>query len=858
MIGKSLGHFRVVEKIGAGGVGVVYRAQDEHLNRDVAIKVLSQGTFSDELARKHFRREALILSKLNHPNIETVHEFSTENGVDFLVMEYISGTTLSAVVAQGPLPEKEILRLGVQMAEGLVAAHEKEVLHRDLKPANIRVTSDGRLKILDFGLAKLVPRNLETAITESMDDSEKAAGTLPYMAPEQVLCEKLDSRTDIYSAGVVLYEMATGQRPFTEKQVPLLVEAILHRQPQEFPYGISYGLRNVILKCLDKDANHRYQSARELKVDLERLIAPSSVSLPPPSITQRRKLQRYALAFAVVLLAAIGILILKGWDVFQDSSRPGQLPVEKHIAVLPFSSVGASRSTRAFCDGLTESLTSELTQLTQFQESFWVVPSTEIRNERIMSAREARKIFGATLVMTGSCMQKSEGRLYLVVNLVDAKALRQLRAMNFETQIDDLALQHENVVRQIAEMLELEQQPPGKRLGDGGGTSVAAAYNYYLQGLGYLYRYDKAEDLESAIHSFQQALEKDPQFALAYAGLAKAYWQKYDLTGDSSWVEPARTSSLRAVELNDQMVPVRVTLGAIQTGTGNYQDAVLEFQQALKLDPSNFDAHLGLARAYEAMGELGKAESSYRAAIKQQPNVWYGYNSLGGFFANSSRLPEAAEMFERVVQLHPDSARGYSNLGAIYSELGRYNQAISASKKSIEIRPTSDGYWSLGYTYFMLRRFPEAASAYEQAVRLRERKHYSILGGLGDAYYWSPGQREKARSAYEEAVVLANDELKINPAGANALIMLAHFHAKLGETDQSLDKLHQALNRKPDNPHFLYFAGLVYNELGQPSIAINMLKQAVEAGYSRTELNRIDFDNLRRQSDFQSLVKTKS
>ena len=283
MIGQALSHYRVLEEIGAGGMGVLYRAHDERLDRDVAVKVLPPGTLTDETSRKRFRKEALLLSRLNHPNIETIHDFDTQDGVDFLVMEYIPGVTLDEQLAKGALSEKEIARLGIQLADGLSAAHEQGVLHRDLKPGNLRVTPDGRLKILDFGLAKLLHPPSETAATESLSETQAGAGTLPYMAPEQLLGEKVDARTDIYGLGAVLYEMATGRRPFPEIQKSRLTDAILHQNPHlpgALNHRISPGLERIIVKALDKDPEHRYQSAKELRVDLARLGAGASIAVP--------------------------------------------------------------------------------------------------------------------------------------------------------------------------------------------------------------------------------------------------------------------------------------------------------------------------------------------------------------------------------------------------------------------------------------------------------------------------------------------------------------------------------------------------------------------------------------------------
>src|SRR3990170_3291892 len=285
MIGKMVSHYRIIEKIGAGGMGEVYRGHDEHLGRDVAIKVLPAGTLADEHARRRFRKEAEALSKLNHPNIQTVHDFDTQQEVDFLVVEFIPGPTLADKLAAGALPEKELASLGSQIAAALEEAHERGVVHRDLKPGNIKVTPKGQVKVLDFGIAKLLKPAGPTATTESLAETHGMAGTLPYMAPEQLRGEAADPRSDIWAAGVLLYEMATGRVPFGERVFSLLSESILHRPPpppSRLKPGLSPRLEEIILKCLEKEPENRYQSAKELGVDLRRLAAPTHI--PAPSV----------------------------------------------------------------------------------------------------------------------------------------------------------------------------------------------------------------------------------------------------------------------------------------------------------------------------------------------------------------------------------------------------------------------------------------------------------------------------------------------------------------------------------------------------------------------------------------------
>src|ERR1700730_17081221 len=287
MVGQTLGHYRIVEKIGAGGMGEVYRAHDERLERDVAIKVLPAGTLTDEAARKRFRKEALALAKLNHPNIATIFEFGSQNHTDYLVTEYISGLSLDHKLAAGALSEEEVVALGIQLAQGLSTAHEHGIVHRDLKPANLRLTSDGRLKVLDFGLAQLMPHASEIGMTATLTQSQEVTGTLPYMAPEQLRGEPAAARTDIWAAGAVLYELATAHRPFEQKIPSALTDDIIHtapRPPRSLRPALSPKLEAVILKCLEKEPAHRYQSSQELQTELERL----STGVTP--IAARRRL----------------------------------------------------------------------------------------------------------------------------------------------------------------------------------------------------------------------------------------------------------------------------------------------------------------------------------------------------------------------------------------------------------------------------------------------------------------------------------------------------------------------------------------------------------------------------------------
>ena len=367
LIGFEFSHYRIIEEIGSGGMGVVYRARDTHLDREVAIKVLRRGTITDEAARKHLRKEALALSKLNHPNIATVYDFDTQRGVDFLVMEYIAGIALSEKLAAGPLPEKEVLRLGMQLADGLAAAHEHGVVHRDLKPGNLRLTSDGRLKILDFGIAKLRQPLTETAVTESSLQTHAISGTLPYMAPEQLSGEEVDARTDIHGAGFVLYEMATGQRPFAEVPSEQLIGALMRKPPippTKLNHKVSAELERIIEKCVEKDPENRYQSAKELAIDLRRQQT-GVVSAVQPAARRARWPVAKSIGLGIGILASV-IVLLIAFNIGRLRDRVfgrADAPRIESLAVLPVKNFSGDPGQEFFADGMTDDLIAGLAQI---------------------------------------------------------------------------------------------------------------------------------------------------------------------------------------------------------------------------------------------------------------------------------------------------------------------------------------------------------------------------------------------------------------------------------------------------------------------------------------------------------------
>lgn len=837
-------------------MGVVYRAHDLQLDRDVALKVLPTGALNDSGARARFRKEALALARLNHPNIATVHEFGTQESLDFLVTEYIPGIALDTKLVKGPLSQEEALNLCLQLAQGLEAAHEQGIVHCDLKPANLRLTTNGKLKILDFGLAKLSRRLDDATMTETLTREQSFSGTLPYMSPEQVRGQQVDNRSDIWAAGAVLYEMVTGQRPFPERHLPQLIDDILH-QPVKLPTvvhaGITAGLESIILKALDKDPERRYQSARELRVDLNRLQPTTSSAGSDFADTVQAPLnpKRKRIAIAVVVAFAI-LLAFVVWK-WRNRAQPAS-HAPRILAVLPFKALGADDATAALGAGMTETLTAKLAQFSN-RDSLQLVSTREIEAQGIKSAEQARREFGVDLVLEGS-LQQAGSQLRINYSVVDAKTHRQLDGRSITSPADDVFGLEDQVVNEALDILSVKMAPQKRGELQSQPETKPESYQHYLRALGYLQEYHKPENVQSAIAEFGLALQIDPNYSRAYAGIGKGYWLGFlESNRTNDWITKASENCRRALAIAPGLAEGHSCLGDVYNGRGEYQKAVDEFKQAVTLDSSRDDTLRGLADAYEKLGDVSAAEAAYKQAIALRPQYWAGYNSLGAFYFRQSRYPDAVNMFQRVIELTPENFKGYSNLGGVLVTQGEYSKSIQILERSIQIRPTLKAYSNLGGAYFALRQFSDAAQAYKQGLSLDDRDSL-IWGNLGDALYWTPGRRHEAESAYRKAISIASSKLRVNPRDATLLSFVATYHAMVGDKMAATSDVQRALDLAPRDADVKFRAALVYNHFGDEERTLSFLEDAIAAGYLATAIRDTpDFDHLRDNSRVEALRK---
>ena len=865
--GTRLGPYEILSPLGAGGMGEVYKARDTRLERIVAIKVLPKDLAADQEFVSRFEKEARLASSLNHPNIITIYEIERSDSILYIAMEFVDGETLAELLDAGPMPIRKACGVAAQIAAGLTKAHEARIVHRDLKPQNVMINRDGLAKILDFGLGK-VTTELPEYGPDSTTWTSYDAGTLPgrilgtpaYMSPQQAGGQAVDFRSDQFSLGSLLYQMVTGIRPFRRATLPQTMAAIIEKDPEPVEAlnpKVPLALRSIIRRCLAKMPEDRYARTEELCKELQALeqSLPELDRMVLPSFLDRTG--RWP---ALLGIAVLAVMIVAGVRWFAPSlsirspltTGSLNLPEEKQLAVLPFSNVGNDPANQAFCDGLVEILTSKLSQLEQFQSALRVIPASEIRQEGIQSARDARRVFGATLVITGS-VQRVDERVRLTINLVDPQTLRQINAKSIDTEVRDASVLQDGVVLDVAALLGIDLSPQVKQVLMAGGTTVPGTYDFYMQGRGYLQRYQDGQNLDYAIGLFQNAVKQDPSYALAYAALCQSYWRKYELTKDSQWAGSARRDCNTALKLNDKLAQVYVTLGMIDTGTGRYEDAIQKIQRGLQLDPVNADGYSELAKTYEALGKIPEAESTYVRAVTARPGFWGTHNDLARFYFRFARYPEAEKEYRRITELSPDNPRGYNGLGAVYLTQQRFPEAAAMFEKSAAIQPSDYAYSNLGTVYFYLGRYADAARRVERALEINDR-NYRYWRNLAAAYQRASGEQQKARGAFQRAAELAEQQRSINPLDAALLMDLADCYSMLGEPQRARDLLRQALELAPEDVSQMYQAAIVYEQLKDREAALDAIGKAIAGGYSRDLIDRSpDLAQLRADPRFQGL-----
>src|SRR5579859_537751 len=754
MIGQTLGHYRILEKVGAGGMGVVYRAHDDQLERDVALKLLPSGTLNDNASRRQFRKEALALAKLSHPNIETIYEFDTQDGIDFLVMEYVPGKTLADRLAGGALPEKEVVALGMQIAAAIEEAHRRGIVHRDLKPRNIAITERGQAKVLDFGLAKLLPQVNELT-SDTLSDTQAGAGTLPYMAPEQLQGEPVDARADIYTIGAVLYEMATDIRAFPDELPSRVIDAVLHHPPvppRALNSRISPELERIILKCLDKDPGRRFQSAKELLVDLQRLGTTSTAQDPSaplrPTPTPWKRAAKLATYGSAALLAVAIVLIavnIGGWrDRLLALSRPSQI---RSLAVLPLENRSGDPEQDFFADGMTDELISELAKISGIR----VISRTSVmrfKNSKLLLPQIAKSL-KVDAVVEGS-VQRVGDRVRIKASLVYAGTDRELWTQSYDENVRDVLTLESVVAEAIADEIQVQLTPQEVARLSRPRTENPQAHEAYLMGR-YYWNKRTADGVLKSIAYLEQAIAKDPEYAIAYAALADSYHVLPELTSVTAAeaFPKARTAALKALELDNSLAEAHTALASIKEDYDwDWIGAEEGYKRAIELSPGDMLAHAWYSNLLLELGRYPEALAQARIAQQLDPLSVLANDNLSAILFYAGENDPSIDQCRKTLEIDPTSSQAHRHLAQAYAQKQLYSEAISELKKAIELSNGSAAARSeLGYVFGISGNTEEARRILLQLKSGADVSPYHLA-----IVYMGLKESDKALEALDEAV----------------------------------------------------------------------------------------------------------
>lgn len=837
MIGSSVGPYQILEKLGSGGMGEVFLCHDARLQRKVALKRLTSGEPGTE-DEASILREARAAARLTHPHIASVYDVLEHEGRAFIVMEYVEGESLRARILRGALSAEETIAIGRQLASALAAAHAQGVIHRDLKPSNVQVMADGTIKVLDFGVAKVLPRidtmtDVPTTRRSAPGNRSDSPGTPVYMAPEQLIGGRVDARSDIYSLGVVLFEMMTGRRPYLETDSIALAVAMSTSPappPDAIDPRVPRRLSSVIVKALQREPFNRYQSVQELGAALEELREPTTRDVVGAGgrVAPARSAKKLTIAAASLLTVAVIAALPFLMSRFRGSSAArAPAPV---LAILPVDNPTDDPQAEHFGVAVASLLAANFRSIDKLR----VLPreSTAGFGSRRRDLNALKRELGADYVLDlaitqGAPAPQMLGRL----SRTDPPTVEWQ-----ETIAGGPIHLHRAVVDAVA--ATLRRGGRATRLSDEDSarlhrlpTNNDAAMMAYVEAKTLLDRTDVPANIVRAVDRLRQAVEADGNFALGYAALGSALLTQYERTRDQTLVDRATAAVSSALRLDAEMSAAQYASGYLQYVIGRRDAAVVSLQRAIALDPDSDDAHRLLGwRLYVSQSRMDDAVTELQIAVRIRPDSFENFYRFGTVLYLAGRYREAVDAYRRATELQPRRADAYTNLGAAYHMLGDVNQAIGNYEHAVGLGAgDAQAYGNLAVSYYFVGRYEDALRTCVEAVQ-RDPNRASLQGDLGD-YYLKLGRVREARGAYARAIDLARRRLDVNPRDAGAVMIIALAEAHRGEAAAADRHVAEALTLAPDDRDVLLRSAKAYIVLKNRDAALERLRMAVERGY---------------------------
>ncbi len=822
MLGRMVCHYLILEKIGQGGMGEIFLAEDTKLKRQVALKFLPRQMTADPDARERFEREAQAAAALNHPNIVTVHEIGEHEGQIFIAMECVEGQTLKEMISgsvgannYSPLPITQVLDIAAQLASGLAAAHARGIVHRDIKPQNVVVGPDGRAKILDFGLAKL--KGASPLTRKSFTH-----GTVHYMSPEQGLGREIDVRSDIWSLGVVLYEMLAGTPPFQGEYEQAVIYAIINEETPPLPEAVRVecpGLEDVVRRCLAKKRQDRYPSAEALIAALRELVGTGAP--PRPEKVPKPMWQRRAILTVIPLLLISGLLgtLALNPKVQGGLARIlglGGKPQARHIAVLPIPGSGDADA-RTLGDGFTAVISDKLTWLEKFHDSLWTVSAADVFARRAKPARELQRLWGCNQFVSGD-LQAEKNSLRLRLVLQDAMTGRQRNQVELQGSRANLSIFQEGLLPKLLELLGLPARPGADREVNFGGTSMPGAFILFLKGQGAIQDDRNSTGLDRGIFLLEKALQQDRRYFQARRALVAAMLARARPGRDEGWLQRAEEQGRLLVQGADRWAPARLAWAWLLDETDRKAEALEALRQALRLDERSYPACISLAKACASAGNSGEAEELFKQAMRLRPAYPGAIANLAYFYYTNGRYDEALEAQNRAIALAPGDLEGFILMGGIYWSKGDQDNARLMFERANAIEPNATAQSNLATIYFFSGDYRKAMPLFHEVAR--KTGNHVMWGNLADTFRQLPDQKQKASETYDRAIALAEKLLVSTPQDVDLISCLARYYAYKGEKQRALEWIARARAMAPANLEMIRRAILVHEVVGERSRAL--------------------------------------